>query len=104
MKTIVSPFNMGPISKGHRLEIAEENASWYYFKDIAGIWDKALFETYEEVRTLNDGSHTYDIPISLYNEHQTFIHNFNGDNNDECDKWNDLFGPYYGGAKLYTKL
>lgn len=104
MKTIISPFNMGPISKGQKLEIQEENSSWYYFDGISGIWDKALFEKYQEVKIVNNGCHNYHIPIDLYNTNKDFILDFNEYSQEACDHWDAEFGKFRidGKTKIYT--
>ncbi len=98
---------MGPIVKDQVLIISGEYPSGYTFEGVAGVWSRELFNLPVESIFISDGSHGYYIPISLYNEHISFIDDFNeGELEDEyeaCNKWEELFRKYRmnGSTKIY---
>jgi hypothetical protein len=55
---------------------------------------------------LNDGSHKYAIPENLFKENENFIHDFDEDSVEDCDKWDRLFSEYRvdGHFEFYIKL
>ena len=63
-------------------------------------------DKYVRGRMLNDGSHEYAIPESLYNEHNDYIENFDEYRYEDCQKWDSLFGHYRveGNFEFYIKL